>query len=343
MVKPRQLASGKWQVQIRRAGEKPISKTFRLKDAAEKFIRKMEDCRDNRITFSQAESEDTTLKQAIHAIQDAFKGGDKSFIQRTNFWANELGHLQLTKIQKADIKPVLESLAITRCDATVNRYKAALSSIFTVFCEMNDLDIPNPARSIKAKKETATNDRYLTIDEQERLLAACKQSGWDKLYALVLMALVTGARRGEMFSLTWNKLDLARKRARLSAEHTKNGKPRVLTMSEPLVNELKRIRTELVGEVPDLAKTREIADQPIFEMWNFEHHFYKALEEAGIERCRFHDLRHTCASTLAEDGASLLDIAEKLGHSSVTVTQRYAHLCVDHIAERTERSLGFLS
>lgn len=66
----------------------------------------------------------------------------------------------------------------------------------------------------------------------------------------------------------------------------------------------------------------------------------KHLMKAGIDDFRFHDLRHTCASMLAMNGASLLEIAQVLGHKSITMTQRYSHLCTEHKASLTDRVFG---
>jgi len=73
---------------------------------------------------------------------------------------------------------------------------------------------------------------------------------------------------------------------------------------------------------------------------NFDSHWRTALKEADITDFRFHDLRHTCASLLAMNGATLLEIAQVLGHKSISMTQRYSHLCIEHKANLTDRVFG---
>ena len=107
----------------------------------------------------------------------------------------------------------------------------------------------------------------------------------------------------------------------------------VLTLPEPVMVELR--------------KHREVGSGFVFPSERFEHRptdpypfWYKALEEAAITDCRFHDLRHSAASYLAMGGASLLEIAEVLGHKSLQTTKRYAHLSTDHKRTLTDRVLG---
>ncbi len=152
---------------------------------------------------------------------------------------------------------------------------------------------------------------------------------------LVHMALATGARRGELIGLKWSDINFNTRTAHL--EKTKNDNKRVLSLTADLLAELSRFREIGVSYVfPHPSRL----NQPFTE---FDYHWQAAKKAALLLDFHFHDLRHTCASLLAMNGASLLEIAEVLGHKSITMTQRYAHLCIAHKAKLTERVFGNLT
>ena len=124
-----------------------------------------------------------------------------------------------------------------RAPATVNRYKAALSSVFEYGRMKYDLP-ENPCRQVKAFTESHGRIRFLTEREREALLTACTSSKWSSLYLLVLMAITTGARQGELLRLCWTDIDMRERRAYVT--QTKNGEPRVLPLVDNVVAELMR-------------------------------------------------------------------------------------------------------
>src|ERR1700681_3827456 len=114
----------------------------------------------------------------------------------------------------------------TRAGATVNRYLATLSHMFTMAVKEWRLAATNPVRDITKKKEGRGRVRFLSDSERNALLAACAQSDWPALHTLVLLAISTGARRGELINLKWDEVDL--KGARAIVRETKNGETRSL-------------------------------------------------------------------------------------------------------------------
>ena len=148
------------------------------------------------------------------------------------------------------------------------------------------------------------------------------------------MALTTGARRGELLGLLWRDVDL--NRANAFVHSSKNGEPRVLPLVPAVVTELKRFQ----GKPDDLVFGS--ARKPGKAM-DISSHWRSALQQAKIEQFRFHDLRHSCASTLAQNGASLLEIADVLGHRTMTMVRRYSHLSVDSKRRLVGRVLGNLA
>jgi integrase len=241
------------------------------------------------------------------------------------WWTQQLGHLRLDQVTPARLAACRDLLAQTRAPATVNRYAAVLSHAFTLAVREWQWLEASPLQRVRRLREPRGRVRYLSEEERPRLLAACQASHNRSLYPVVLLALSTGARKQELLSLTWRDVDL--RRAQLTIEHSKNGERRTL----PLVGlALETVHT--------LARVRRIDTPLLFPRadgrtsLDLRYAFHQALREAGLVDFRFHDLRHTAASYLAMQGASLVEIAEVLGHKTLTMVKRYAHLSEAHTA-----------
>lgn len=219
-----------------------------------------------------------------------------------------------------------------RSSATINRYRATLHHLFMVACKDWGLLRQNPVKLTSPRREDNGRRRFLSDDERARLLDACAKSSWAPLRPLVLLAITTGARRGELIGLKWDDVDL--KAARAIVHKTKNGDPKVLPLVGGALEALRAMRLQGGG------KSEFVFPQPSGQPGAYEHfdsHWYDALKAAEITNFRFHDLRHTCASYLAAQGFSLLEIADVLGHKSLKMVERYAHLAVDHKASVLEQ------
>jgi integrase len=225
-----------------------------------------------------------------------------------------------------------------RTGATVNRYLATLSHLLSTAMKEWQLIDRNPVRNISKKKESRGRIRFLSDAERDALLAACEVSGWPALHTLVLLAISTGARRGELVSLKWSDIDL--KSAKAVVRETKNGEPRTLPIVGKALPALRALKLQGSATSPWVFQQPSGLPGP-FE--NFDDHWYSALKAACIDDFRFHDLRHTCASYLASQGASLLEIADVLGHKTMAMVRRYSHLASAHkttVVERMARERG---
>ena len=148
----------------------------------------------------------------------------------------------------------------------------------------------------------------------------------------VVLALATGARRGEILGLRWKDVDF--KRNRIVLEHTKNHERRALPLSRHALAVLDTLKRSPVRRIDtDLVFPKDGSDKPA----DLRYHWRRALEQAGITDFRFHDLRHSAASYLAMDGASLAEIAEVLGHKTLAMVKRYSHLSEQHTRGVVER------
>ena len=227
-----------------------------------------------------------------------------------------------------------------RGPATIVRYLAVLSHVFGVAVKEWGWLEDNPLAKVRKPKEPRGRVRFLSDDERERLLAECKRN--PDLYAAVVLALSTGGRRMEILGLRWSQVDLIRRVAVL--HETKNGERRVLPLTGPaleLLRERSRVRrvdTDLV--FPGRVKPRRSSDHKTLsepKPIDLRTPFATALRRAGIQDFRWHDLRHSAASYLAMNGASLAEIAEVLGHKTLQMVRRYAHLSEAHTAGVLER------
>jgi integrase len=183
---------------------------------------------------------------------------------------------------------------------------------------------------VSKPREPRGRVRFLSDEERYRLLGACRESLNPSLHTIVVLALSTGARRGELLSLCWPDVDL--QRGTLTFHETKNrerrtvplaGQAFVLTQQHAKV---RRLGTLLV--FPDPTGTRPA---------NIRAAWQGAVRRARIEDFHFHDLRHSAASYLAMNGASLLEIAEVLGYKTLAMVKRYAHLTEGHTRSVVER------
>jgi len=172
--------------------------------------------------------------------------------------------------------------------------------------------------------------RFLSDDERGRLLQACQASANPALYPAFVLSLSTGMRRMETMALAWQDVDL--KAGRITLHETKNGTRRVVPLAGHALAVLR-----------DHAKVRRLGTDLLFpgrkpsRPVELRKAWLEALKVAGIEDYRWHDNRHSAASYLAMNGASLAEIAEVLGHRTLQMVQRYAHLSEAHTAGVVER------
>jgi integrase len=185
----------------------------------------------------------------------------------------------------------------------------------------------NPMRKISKLPEPRGRVRFLDDEERERLLEACKASTNPQLHTLVVLALSTGARHGELINLNWRDIDWQRRV--ITLHDTKNKETRFL----PLVHYALKL-------MEDLSNSRNVTTDLVFpspsnpqKPWDSRSVWDEALKRANIENFRFHDLRHSCASYLLMNGTSIAEIAEALGHKTLQMVKRYDHLSEAHTAK----------
>ncbi len=330
----------RYDVEVRLKGNPPVRRTMRTLAAAREWAKNIEAEVVRGRLLPRIEADKHTLAEAIEryeseALGDLAPTNRRRVKSQLRWWRRELGALTLAALTSAVIADRRARLLRTVSGPTSNRYLAALSVVLQLAVkEWGWLDI-NPCRAIKRKPESRGRVRFLSEDERDRLLEACEKSSEPRLLSLVLFALTTGARQGELVGLRWEHIDQVNQTATL--HDTKNRDRRVVHLHGRAGDALREMAT-----MPHISGYLFAgrSGKPRFPRVAWE----RALAEAEIEDFRFHDLRHTAASYLAMSGATLPELAAFLGHRTLAMVKRYSHLAEAHSREVSARMVQkFLS
>jgi integrase len=201
--------------------------------------------------------------------------------------------------------------------STFNHYRSLMSLSYRLGI-LNRKVTSNPARSVIHRREDNNRVRFLT-EEEEKKLRKVIEAKWASHLPEFDLAINTGLRKGSQYGLSWDMVDW--KGRMLNIPRTKNEEPNHVPLNDAAVAALRVVheRGEGRGRVFQSARTGEPLE-------NGRHWFEDAVRAAAVKNFRWHDLRHTFASRLRMKGAPLEDIADLLGHKSLMMTRRYAHL-----------------
>ena len=352
-----------YRAQVRKKGRRAESATFPNRKEANEWAASIETAiRENRHfphAAAKRTSFDALAEDYIATVLADFDAKEKATRERQlKWWSKQFAGLSLADITSDRISQARDKLAAEtftkgkarrdrktgemippkeykRTGATVNRYIACLSHALSFAVKERRLIDRNAVSDISRKKEARGRTRFLSDDERSALLEACAQSAWPPLRTLVLVAITTGARKGELTQLKWVDIDV--KKGRALVRETKNDEPRTLPLAGSALEALRELKLN------NSARSEYVFAQPSGLPGPYEHfdaHWHAALRAAGIDDFHFHDLRHTTASMLAAQGASLLEIADVLGHKTLAMVKRYSHLVVDHKAKVIERMIA---
>jgi integrase len=226
-----------------------------------------------------------------------------------------------------DVERLRAELRKDFSSATVNCHLALLKTTFSraMKAESPKAD-RNPVRGVSLLKENNIRVRVLTDDEEARLLTALP----SYLRPLVLVALHTGMRKGELAGLEWKDVNINTRT--VTVTESKSGEGRRVSMNRVVIDALHQLQRE-----------RKVLGGPVFRspegglLHNLGRVWAKAVEKSGVANFRFHDLRHTAASRLVMAGVDLYTVKEILGHKTLTMTQQYSHLSPEHQRQAVDR------
>lgn len=342
----------RYRVKIRLAGHPALTETHHRLADAKRWAHQTETAIREGRYFKAIEAKKHTLAEMIDRyIRDVLPKKPKSKRKQESqllWWKEQLGAYVL-----ADVTPALlaekrdeflrgtTSRGSQRSPSTVVRYLSALSHAFSVAVREWGWLEDSPMRKVARLKEPKGRVKFLEAEERERLLQACKESANPHLHPVVLLAISTGMRYGEIINLTWSDVDLARRRIIL--HETKNGERRAVPIAGAALEVLASLEKKKLidayllfpkktpeSALLDLQKPDQSKVQKVQKPAVLRQAWLAALKNAGIKDFRFHDLRHCAASYLAMSGASLAEIAEVLGHKTLAMVKRYAHLSESH-------------
>ena len=246
-------------------------------------------------------------------------------------WEAHLGsQTPLAKVTSQQVEDFKLKRAQKVSRSTTDKDLAILKAFFN-WCIAHQLAVANPVRRVKLFHEDNSRLRYLSREEYDRLIEAARtltartsvSTPSPYLEEKIVLAAHTGLRRGSLFNLRWDQIDFANSVMRIP--RTKSGRPLSVPLNLTAKTTLKKLFDARKPEAQYVFPHAEglKAGQPIQEI---KYGFHAALKLAKIEDFTWHDLRHTFASWLMMRGASLRSVAELLGHQSMKMTMRYAHL-----------------
>jgi integrase len=256
------------------------------------------------------------------------------------WWVNHCGGEKVLQFGTIKLREARELLGKGRAPATVNRYLSALRSCWNWGRAAQYIPPEKVWPTRLFLTEPRERVRFLSDSELKSLLTeAEKHAPW--MHAAVMVSLATGLRQGELLRLEWKDVDTDKKT--LTVLISKNTKRRIVHLPAPAADALKNLRRNgVVGR--KLVFVRPDGEPTDKSFLTF--HWNKVRIAAGLTDFRWHDLRHSCASFLAQNGASLVEIGSVLGHSSPSITAKYSHLVAgkavtgaDRLAEKLSAKL----
>jgi integrase len=232
------------------------------------------------------------------------------------------GKRRISEISNWDAEKLKGDLSKSLAPATVNRLLGNARHMFSMAMKWDELP-KNPFAGVKLLRVPDMKDRILTVDEESKFLKACDKVRAPYLKSLIILAVNTGMRRGEILGLTWSQIDLEQRTIHVQNSKTKSSN-RLIPMNETIFDLLAALEKNRQGDLvfPSCRKDGHPLRDPKVA-------FRKAIRLCGIPHIRFHDLRHTFATRLVRSGVDLITVQQLLGHAKITMTARYAHSLPD--------------
>ena len=317
-----------WQAKVRRKHRPSRSRTFDTKADAETWARQIEAEFDRGVTSVDMSASKMTLREALDRYErevTPHKKGAQPERYRLDLWRREhfadylMFEIKGTELAKWRDHTLGQGFSSSKVRNDLN----LLSHVYTIASTEWGLEgLVNPVSNIRKPSLPEGRDRRLRGDEEKRLLLACKASRSLWLHPIVIVALETGMRLGEIMSLRWETVDLDRAVAHLPV--TKNNLRRNVPLSKRAVNVLSNI------ERPDPDEHRVF---PIME-GAVKSAYKNAVVRAAIEDLRFHDLRHEATSRFFEKDLDMMEVATITGHKTLSMLRRYTHLRAEDLARK---------
>jgi integrase len=311
---------GRWQAQMRRRGIPPRAKSFNKRIDAERWARDLEAEADRSGWVADTRvAEKTTLGELLGRYANEVtptKRGAVSETARINSSVRcPIAHRTLARLTSSDVATYRDERLKCVASATVVRELSTVSHAIDIATREWGLWLHrNPVKLVRRRPVPRGRTRRLKEGEEQRLLDACDRGRTPLLKPLIILAIETAMRRGELLDLRWQYLDLKLCTAHLPL--TKNGDSRDVPLSRRAVQTLEQLRAG------------SVTHEQVFPMSEnaLRHAFEHLRVRAGMSDFRFHDLRHEAISRLFEKGLNIAEVSSISGHREFKMLQRYTHL-----------------
>lgn len=329
MAAIRKLKSGKYEVQVRRKGFAPVSKTFFVKNDAEQWARHMETKADRGdMPVPVKVLDGYMLKDIVERYRDEVTvkklSADTETYLLNAFIRQPIAKLTLAQLTSSHFVTYREKRLKDVKAGTVNRELSIVKHALDV--AVREWDIPiriNPLSQIKKLKVNNARSRRLTDEEYQRLMEAIDATRNDLIKPLMDFAIETGMRRGEILRLEWNYIDCDARTLHIPI--TKNGHARTIPLTMKAIAILEELKQQ---DGADRYKPFPLSDEAAKQAWR------RLLKRSGIEDLHFHDFRHEAISRFFERGLSLPEVALISGHRDYKMLFRYTHLRAEDIVAK---------
>jgi integrase len=318
--------NGKWQARVLHDGCPDQTRTFATKADAEKWARSVESKIDRGVFANVSEAQRTTLGDAIARylveVTPTMKGATEDTIRLKAIMRKPIARWSMANLSAAHIAAYRDERLKQVSAGTVIRELAYLSSIINHARREWGITVPNPVQMVRKPQSPQARSRVLTDEEVAKLLQALEPTGrrshWTK--PAVQLALATAMRRGELLSLRWEHIDLKGRTAFLP--DTKNGESRTVPLSTLAVHVLAGLTRHISGAVIPV------------KFFTLDAAFKRARKRVGLDEVRFHDLRRTAITRMAEKLPNVIELAAVSGHKSLMVLKRYYRPTASELAQK---------
>jgi len=318
--------NGKWQARVLRDGYPDQTKTFATKSDAEKWARAIESEIDKGQFVNVSEAQRTTLGDVIARylaeVTPTMKGASEDTIRLKAIVRKPVARWSMANLSAARIAAYRDERLKEVSAGTVIRELAYLSAIINHARKEWGINVPNPVQMVRKPQSPQSRSRVLTDDEVSKLLMALEPTGrrshWTK--PVVQLALATAMRRGELLSLKWEHIDLQARTAFLP--DTKNGESRTVPLSTVAVQVLAGLPRHISGMVIPV------------RFFTLDAAFKRGVRRAGLDGVRFHDLRRTAITRMAEKLPNVIELAAVSGHKSLMVLKQYYRPTASELAQK---------
>jgi integrase len=232
----------------------------------------------------------------------------------------------MDSIERREVASFAAKLIASHKPASVNRVMIVLRFIYSVALRWETPGVKaNPCRGVRHYEENNKRERFLTQAEAKALIESVQQSENQSLKYIVAMLILTGARKGEVLQAKWDQFHLEQRSWRIPI--SKSGKARRVPINDGLLQLLNNMPKWRGSDYLFVNAKTNKPFRTFFNSWN------QARKRAGLPDVRVHDIRHSYASFLINNGRSLYEVQRLLGHSQIKTTQRYAHLSPETLLE----------